>query len=990
MTESQTRLRDALADRYQIEREIGRGGMATVYLAADLKHGRKVAIKVMHPETAAAIGPDRFLREIEVVARLTHPHILPLHDSGTAAGQLYFVMPYIGGESLRARIERDRQLPLEDALRLTREIASALGHAHHHGLVHRDIKPENVLLADGIALVADFGLARVMSSPGGRGLTTVGTAVGTPTYMAPEQALGSTEVDGRADVYALGCVLYEMLVGQPPFTGPVESIAYQHVNAAPRPVSEMRPGVPGGVVAAIGKALAKAPADRHATAARFAEALAVASTAAPAATPTPEPRMGVPPNNLPRQRTHFVGRQRELTECARLLAESRLLTLTGIGGCGKTRLALKLADERLASFPDGVWFVDLAPLKDAERVALTMATALGVQEATGTPLVGRIAAHLGNRRDLILLDNCEHVVAAAAELVEALLVACPELKFVVTSREGLGIAGEQVVSLRSLSVPAPSTTDLEAIEGTEAVRLFVDRARLVDPRFRLDATNAPGIAEICRRLDGIPLALELAAVRVKMLSVQEIRSRLGDRFRLLTGGSKAALPRHQTLHATIAWSFDQLSPEEQRLLCQLSVFAGGWTLEGAVRVAGDDADEFEVLDVLTRLADKSLVTPERSGAGTTRYAMLETVRQFAQELLNESSERDGARTRHLAFYLVLAEEARPEFLGPEQGAWLSRFDLERENLLSAHEWCEWAEGGAEMDLRMAYATQLYWAIRGLLELGHRVTVEALSRPGAEPHGLARALALYAAGQLGYLMGRYDEAHGHLEESLSIARAIGDHLRIASALRALGIVSQGQGDASGARRHLEESLALSRELGDKRQLSITVNGLAELERAAGNLDAAEPLCEEFITLERELGNRGNVASGLLNFAMVSIGRGSAGRARGLLLEALSIAEEIGSKRVGQGVLEAASGLAAFTGDARVAARIFGAADALRVQMGLHRDPADEAFLSPLIARARGALEAAEFSAAESSGRSLSYDDATAVARRWLSVNHHLTS
>src|SRR5438105_5770631 len=275
----------ALAERYRIERELGRGGMATVYLADDLKHGRQVAIKVMNSAIASAIGPDRFLREIEIASRLTHPHILPLHDSGIAADLLYYVTPYIQGESLRARITRERQLPLEDVLRLACEISSALAYAHQQGVVHRDIKPENVLLSDGIALVADFGIARVTETREGTVLTTVGTAIGTPAYMAPEQLVGSPHVDARADLYSLGCVLFEMLTGSPPFTGPPESLAHQHLTATPRPVTDLRPGVPPWVAAAIEKLLAKMPADRYASASRVAEALAKAPPQAVASGP---------------------------------------------------------------------------------------------------------------------------------------------------------------------------------------------------------------------------------------------------------------------------------------------------------------------------------------------------------------------------------------------------------------------------------------------------------------------------------------------------------------------------------------------------------------------------------------------------------------------------------------------------------------------------------------------------------------------------------
>src|SRR5688572_21860465 len=364
----------SVADRYRVERELGRGGMATVYLAEDLKHRRWVAIKLLSPEVGAKIGAERFRREIEIAARLAHPHIVTLHDSGIAGERLFYVMPYIDGESLRDKLDRDGPLPLEDALRLAREIASALGYAHRHGLIHRDIKPGNVLLSDGIALVADFGIARVTGAEDSGGLTSIGTTLGTPAYMAPEQISASVEIDGRADIYSLGCLLYELLAGQPPFSGTFQSLVHQHLSVAPRPVTDWRPDVPPGVAAAIAKSLAKQPADRHATATSFAEALTTdGSLAAPTILPaSSEARSQAPAakrNNLPAERTRFIGREKELADCARLLEDARLLTLTGIGGAGKTRLALRLAADQLDRHPDGVWLVDLAPLADAARGA---------------------------------------------------------------------------------------------------------------------------------------------------------------------------------------------------------------------------------------------------------------------------------------------------------------------------------------------------------------------------------------------------------------------------------------------------------------------------------------------------------------------------------------------------------------------------------------------------------------------------------------------
>jgi non-specific serine/threonine protein kinase len=969
------RLQQALAGRYRIERELGRGGMAVVYLAADLKHSRPVAIKVMLPEAAKTIGPQRFKREIEIAAQLTHPHILPLHDSGEAAGELFYVMPFIDGGSLRARLEREPRLPLETALGVVRDIASALGHAHHQGLVHRDIKPENVLLSDGIGLVADFGIARVLTSADTTALTTSGVIVGTPRYMAPEQIIGGN-VDERADLYSLGVVLFEMLAGEPPFKDSGRGLAYQHVSVQPPPLANFRP-VPAGVAAAVMRALAKSPADRFRSAAEFAEALTL--DAAPIVTESAKPADR--PGNLPRGRTRFIGRERELTEGARLLDHTRLLTLTGPPGCGKTRLAIELAERAHTRYPDGTWFVDFAPLIQSERVILATAGVFGVLEDLQRPLVDRVTAHVGSSRMLLILDNCEHVLDAASGLTEQLLAACPRLQIIVTSREGLGIVGEQALALGSLRLPASGSGNPDPILASEAVEFFVDRARLADSAFRVDARNASVVVEICRRLDGIPLALELAAVRVKLLSVEEIRDRLGDRFRLLTGGSRTALPRYQTLRAAIDWSYQQLRPEDRRLFCGLGVFAGGWTLVGALRVVDPQANEFAILDALTRLVDKSLVVPTR-GTASTRYSMLESVRQYAGEQLEQSGEGDSVRSRHLEYFVMLAEEARPHLQGAQQAQWLARLDAERENLLAAHEWCARAMDGSRADLRIAYATLLYWVTRGLLQLGDRVTAEALSRPGAANFPAERMQALFAGGQLIYLMGRYPEATLRLEEGLALARSLGDNLRVASLLRAIGIVAQAEGDAAKARRYMQESLELSRTIGDKRQLAIIINGLAELERAENNLAVAERLCSEFIALERDLGNRGNMASGLLNLAMVTIGLRSLERTRELLREALSIADELGSRRVGQGVLEGSAGLAAAQREWGRAARVYGAAEAQRLRMGLQRDPADEAFLSPMLATAHKALGDTAYAAAEVAGRALTYEDAVAEIAGWL--------
>jgi len=396
-------------------------------------------------------------------------------------------------------------------------------------------------------------------------------------------------------------------------------------------------------------------------------------------------------HNLPRPLTSFIGHEEDLDEYSALLGETRLLTLTGIGGCGKTRLAIKLGERMLPSFAGGVWYVDLAPLLDPERVPLTVATTLDVREESERSLVDLLCARIADRRMLLVLDNCEHLAAACAALVQRILSAAPGVRALAGSREGLGIPGERTVTVRSLSFPPRSSKHDVRTMTCEAVRLFVERARLSAPKFSLEDDTAEAVGEICRRLDGIPLAIELAAARIKLLSVEELRSRLDDRFRLLTGGSKAAVARQQTLLATIQWSYDHLESEEQQLLRRLSVFVGGWTLDGAARVATEQGDEYAVLDLLGRLIDRSLVSAHVDEGGTTRYSMLETVRQYAHERLNDAGEADKMRDRHLEFYVALAEKAEPQLVGPNQRKWFAHLESELENILAAHAWCDRAD-----------------------------------------------------------------------------------------------------------------------------------------------------------------------------------------------------------------------------------------------------------------------------------------------------------
>ncbi|MBL0122408.1 MAG: tetratricopeptide repeat protein [Betaproteobacteria bacterium] len=697
-------------------------------------------------------------------------------------------------------------------------------------------------------------------------------------------------------------------------------------------------------------------------------------------------------HNLPAQLNSFVGREREISELTELLGTTRLVTLTSMGGTGKTRLSLQVAAEVTEDYPDGVWFVELAPLGDERLVPQAVASVLGVKEVAGRPVLEALERFVRDRQLLLILDNCEHLVQACADLAKKLLRSGRGLQILASSREHLHVMGETTYPVPSLAVPDPlpgagnaptGAIQLDAFMQYGAVRLFMDRAVAAQPAFKMTRQNVTAIADICRRLDGIPLAIELAAARVSALSVDKIATRLSDRFGLLTGGDKTSMPRQQTLRASIDWSYDLLLEPERILLQRLSVFAGGWTLDAAEAVgAGDSIEESAVLDILIHLVEKSLVVMDATGE---RYRLLETVRQYALGRLHESGGESAARMRHFRFYSDLAERARPALAGPEQGKWLARLDLERENLLSAHAWADRAEMGATLGLSLVWALRPYWITRGFLGLGQQMTVEAISRPGAEQRNLARCRGLFDAGQFDIVLGRYAEAQRYLEESLAIAREIDDKRRIAVALQPLGMACMGQGDMIAARIHLQEALAMASELGNKREIAGALNMLAQMLRVGGELDTAEPLYEKSLALARELEDRESIAIGLLNLAMVSIDRGSADVAAPMLLEALAIAHEIGSRRMGQSVLEVSAGLAALRTEWALAAQYYGAAEALAADTGLRRDPADEAFLAPRIARTRQAMTDVDFATAETTGRAFDYEEAMGKAHGFLAAN-----
>lgn len=687
------------------------------------------------------------------------------------------------------------------------------------------------------------------------------------------------------------------------------------------------------------------------------------------------------PNNLPQQLTTFVGRERELAAVKEALSGARLLTLVGIGGVGKTRLSLQVAADVVSNYPDGVWFVELAPIGDPRLVPQAVASVLGVREDAGRPIRDALLQHVRDRSLLAVLDNCEHVIDACAALVRDLLQSGSGVRILASSRERFNIAGEAIHAVPPLSVPsadaAPQAADLGA---SEAVRLFVDRARSIQPAFAPTARNLPAVVEICRRLDGIPLALELAAARLRALPVEEIAARVNDRFRLLASGDRTALPRQKTLRALIDWSHDLLPEAERVLFRRLAVFAGGFTLDAAEAVAAGGAIAAgDVLDLLSALVDKSLMGLD-GDAG--RYSMLETVRQYAMEKLDLSGEGDAVRDRHLDFYLSLVEKADSGLAPTEEAQWLERVDRVRENVLASHAWSLQAKDACLRSYRLVFAMRHHWFARGHLDLGHRLSLDTVANGPHAPASAERARALWVAGQISALTARYAEAQTFLEESLAIAHAQGDRAMEARVLNVLALALIGRGDAVGAAAQCERTLEIAREMGDERRIAMASNALAQIRRLEGDLDRAERLYRDAMALARKLGNREMECIVLLNLAMVAITRGDAAGAVDPLRQVAAFVEETKSPQAMQSLFEVAAGLAASRGEWERAARLFGVSERHASETEYRRDPADEAFVASWIAKTRAALGDARLGDAAMLAPADAYTGEVVRTRAWI--------
>jgi predicted ATPase/DNA-binding SARP family transcriptional activator/DNA-binding CsgD family transcriptional regulator len=682
-------------------------------------------------------------------------------------------------------------------------------------------------------------------------------------------------------------------------------------------------------------------------------------------------------HNLPGSLTSFIGREREKEEVRRLLGTARLLTLTGVGGAGKTRLAQEVARDLVQAYRDGVYLAELAPLADAALVTQAVAEALAVREQPDRSLTDTLVEVLREKELLLILDNCEHLVDAAAHLSETLLRSCPHLKILATSREVLGTPGEVTWLTPSLSGPTKHhRPPIEELEGYESVRLFVERARYRNPTFVLTPQNAGAVAEICERLDGIPLAVELAAARVG-LSVDQIAGRLDDSLKLLTSGSRTVTPRQRTLRGTVDWSYELLDELERQLFGRLSVFAGGWTLEGAEAVgAGGGIEQDNVLDLLSRLVDKSLVVAEATGDGGVRYRLLEPIRQYAQERLEEGVESDAVRRRHAAFSLALAEEAEPELQGSQQVAWLKRLETEHPNLRVALAWS--LDGGEpEMGLRLAGALWRFWDTHGHLSEGRRWLETALERCGAPP-APARTKALRGAGALAWTQGDLNRAEQCFEECLAVHRRRGDRRGLAASLNGLGNVVQHRGEYARAKALFEESLSLCRELADGEGIGRALINLGSTAFYKDDYSRAASFWQESLALYRHIGDKDGIAISLHNLAEVAGMQGDYAWAAELGKESLVLFREMEDRWAILQTLVGLGRLAVARGYNERAARLLGAAESMREATGSALPPPIREAHDQNVATLRPALGEQTFTALWTQGSAMSFEEAVEFA------------
>ena len=985
---------------YCILKKLGRGGMGVVYRARDTRLNREVAIKTLSLDHFSQ--PDalaRFEKEARAACALNHPNIVTIYELGQMNGTHYIAMELVGGETLRELLASG-PIPFRKAVAIAAQIADALAKAHEIGIVHRDLKPENLMVSgDDTAKILDFGLAKLLGnkqvrdSDASTTITEHGTVMGTVAYMSPEQATGG-EVDFRSDQFSFGSVLYEMVTGLPAF----RKKTYAETAAAilrdePERLGSRMLQAPPPFLWIVERCLAKDPKERYASSQDLARDLAAVRDRLAEASARPSEFR---PGNLPVPRTAFIGREHEATALRQLLSRTdvQLVTLTGPGGIGKTRLALQVAAEASAEFPEGICFVPLSAVSDHGLITSSIAQALGMRVTGHQSPQESLKEYLSGLEQpmLLLLDNFEHLLSAAPVIAQ-LLCSGSKLKVVVTSQAPLHVYGEHEFPVPPLALPdLKSIPSLEVLSRLPAVALFVERARAVKRDFALTRENAPTVAAICARLDGLPLAIELAAARIKMLSPPAMLARLESRLSLLTGGARDLPTRQQTLRSTVDWSYGLLNAAEQTLFRRLSVFSGGCTLESAEAVCDTKGDlGLDILDGMASMVDKSLAQQVEQVDAETRFLMLSTIREYALERLVESNDESPVRRAHAAYYLVLAEEGAEDVVAHPE--WLDRFEIEHDNFRMALDHLI-KTGDAEWGLRLGAALFRFWETREHLTEGRDSIARLLALEGTVARPKLRARLSFAAAVLAGEQGDYASARQLFEASLQTCLELNDNRGVAVALNALAVNARDRGDLAGASLLFERCIAIWRDLGDSADIARGLSNLANVAKLQGeyarasslydecltmfrkagdgagvawtlnyqgdiarekvDLVAARSFCEQSLAAFRQLRDGWGIASALSDLAGLSFDQGNDAEARRLYGESIRMFEELGHKRGIARALECLAASAAAQSNAEQSLHLAGAAAALRQRLGVPLTPTERPRLDKALEFARRTL------------------------------------
>ena len=995
---------------YRIVEPIGSGGMGEVYLADDERLSRRVALKVLPVDMLKDKNRlQRFQREATAVSALNHPNILTIFDFQQEDEIHFFAAEFVKGITLRERLERGK-LPVVETLEIAIQITSALQAAHEAGVIHRDIKPENVMVReDGYVKVLDFGLAKVTDklAAGQTEKTLIqrfslpGMIMGTVTYMSPEQARGG-RVDARSDIFSLGIVMYEMLTGHVPFCGDTTTdILAEIIQYDPQPVRRFNREVPRALELAVSKALKKNASERFQTVKELndelkrllkriefdAELERTDGSSRPTKLISGEPMHSSIDNNslsyLPGDLSPMIGRETEVDELTELLIGRgvRLITLTGIGGTGKTRLAQEMCRRLENEFADGFIFIRLSEVRDVSLVPTIIAQQARIQEIVGTPIADTLKDYLRDKNTLVVLDNFEQIVEAAPFVAE-LLSAAKQISVLVTSRERLHLQAEAEFNVPPLPVPEKDhCTSIDEVAKFDSVQLFVERARHADPEFALTDENAPEIARICAMLDGLPLAIELAAARARVFSPSTILEKLEARIAFLTGGARDLPERQQTIRATVEWSYDLLNEDEKRLFRRLSVFASRFTPAAAEAVASgvraigqapaasnsSTAESVEFLDLFASLADKNLLARRKSPSGEAAYRLIEIVREYAESVLEKDDDAEEIRRRHAIFFLTLAERAEPHLLKKDSAVWVNRLDEEHDNLRAALQWS--IRNEPQIAARLAAAIKQFWSIRGHLNEGIRWAEQIMSLGVEIPPAIEWKL-MTLCGNFSQFRGDSVRAQEYYKRSLDAARRSGEQKFIAQALRGLGAMAYVNRDTEKARTIINEAIEISRKIGDDFGLAAALSRLGDISNVEGDRKTAIELTSEALATFRRLGYMEGVSAKLYNLGSFLFLEGDFESARRNFAEAYETASALNEKINTRLIFDGFAALAAEDGNYTRAARLSGAAESFGATIGYFIEPGEMVFRSAYLGKLKSSMSEAEFDAEREAGKNLS--------------------